>query len=169
MVYGSILSANTLIGVDKQQTIERVTAAAENVGMRNGIEIVEVDLRGAGKARLLRITIDKPEGVTHGDCELISRQVGELLDAEEVIPGDSYQLEVSSPGIERKLSTARDFTRFLGQKALVQLRQPLEGQRRWEGTLQAFEHDVLTLVSANGRELRFALAEIDKANLKYEW
>ena len=72
----------------------------------------------AGAAtRVLRITIDKPEGVSHADCELISQQVGTILDVEDVIPGAGYTLQVSSPGVERKLLGARDFERFVGRKA----------------------------------------------------
>ena len=68
-----------------------------------GLEVVEVQLLGGGGARVLRIFIDKPEGVTHADCEMISQNVGTILDEEDVIPGAHYTLEVSSPGVERKL------------------------------------------------------------------
>jgi len=82
----------------------------------------------------VRISIDKPEGVSHADCEMISHQVGAILDVEDVVPGH-YTLEVSSPGLERKLIKPRDYERFQGKKAKVTLRQPVESQRHWEGTL----------------------------------
>ena len=64
----------------------------------------------------MRISIDKPEGVTHADCELVSQQVGTILDVEDVVPGGSYTLEVSSPGVERKLIKPQDFERFQGRR-----------------------------------------------------
>src|SRR5262245_34214712 len=97
--------------------VAQVEQIAKRVGDSEGIEIVEVELKGSGGNRLLRISIDKPSGVTHGDCELISQQVGTILDVEDVIPGNRYTLEVSSPGVERKLKKVQDFERFAGQKA----------------------------------------------------
>ena len=73
------------------------------------------------------------EGVTHADCEFISQNVGTILDVEDVIPGARYTLEVSSPGVERKLTKPREFERFVGQKVKVVLRQPVENQRTGPG------------------------------------
>ena len=147
----------------------RVSEIADRVGASEGIEIVEVQLRGAGNARLLRIYIDKPEGVSHADCELISLNVGTILDVEEVMPEGSYTLEVSSPGVERKLTKPRDFERFAGQKVKVVLREPVEKQRRWEGVLKQYSEGVITLEPAPGRELQFRLEQLEKANLKFDW
>src|SRR3982074_1505499 len=109
---------------NKEAVVSKITDIAVRVGASEGIEIVDVQLLGGGGARLLRIYIDKPAGVTHADCEFISNQVGTILDIEDVVPGAKYTLEVSSPGLERKLSTPRDFERFVGQKAKVVLREP---------------------------------------------
>src|ERR1700741_2971058 len=84
--------------------IEKVREIAERVAASSGLEIVEIDLRGGGKARMLRIVIDKPSGVTHEDCANLSREVGTILDVEDAVPGGSYTLEVSSPGLDRKVS-----------------------------------------------------------------
>ncbi len=146
----------------------RVSEIAERVGASEGIEIVEVRVLGAGKSRLLRIFIDKPEGVSHADCELISHNVGTILDVEDVFP-DSYTLEVSSPGVERKLTKPRDFERFAGQKVKVVLREPLEKQRRWEGVLKQYSEGVITLEPSPGRELQFRLDQLEKATLKFDW
>src|SRR6202030_4831711 len=101
-----------------------------------GLEIVEVEVKGGGGVhRLVRISIDKPEGVTHGDCELVSQQVGTILDVEDVIPGSSYTLEVSSPGIERRLLKPQDYTRFAGKKAKITLKEPIDQRRNFEGKL----------------------------------
>jgi ribosome maturation factor RimP len=149
--------------------VAKVTEIAERVAASEGIEVVEVQFLGAGRNRVLRIFIDKPAGVTHGDCELVSQQVGTILDVEDVIPGGSYHLEISSPGVERRLSKPRDFERFVGQKAKVTLREPVENQRHWTGTLAAFEDGQVTLEPQAGKLIRFPLAQVEKANLKFEW
>ena len=149
--------------------VARVTEIAGRVAESEGLEIVEIQLLGGGSKRVLRITIDKPQGVSHADCELISHQVGTILDVEEVIPGARYTLEVSSPGVERKLLGARDFQRFLGRKARVVLREPVEDRKHWEGTLADFSGDVVTLEAAPGRSIRFAVQQVEKANLKFDW
>jgi ribosome maturation factor RimP len=154
---------------NREEIIAKIAEIAERVGGAEGIEIVGVDLLGAGRGRLLRIVIDRPNGVSHGDCELISQQVGTILDVEDVIPGDSYTLEVSSPGLERKLSRPRDFERFLGQKARVVLREPVENQRRWEGKLAGFSEGIVALEPSAGKVIRFPLAQVEKANLKFDW
>ncbi len=147
----------------------KVTEITERVGQSDAIEVVEVQILGGGKARLVRIYIDKPAGVTHADCERISHEVGDILDAEDVIAGGAYTLEVSSPGVERKLSKPADFQRFLGQKAKVVLNQPVENQRSWIGTLAALEGNVVTLEPSAGKSVQFALDQVEKANLKFEW
>src|SRR5271169_4157391 len=147
----------------------RDSCRAKRVGQSEGLEIVEVQLLGGGGARVLRIFIDKPEGVTHADCEMISHNVGTILDVEDVIPGAHYTLEVSSPGVERKLSKPREFERFVGQKVKVTLRQPVESQRTWIGALKSFAEGIITLEPTPGRSVQFRLDQVEKANLKFEW
>jgi ribosome maturation factor RimP len=154
---------------NRLEIIAKITEIAKRVGDSEGIEIVDVQLLGAGKARLLRIFIDKPDGVSHADCELISRDVGTILDIEDVVPGSSYTLEVSSPGLERKLSTPTDFERFAGQKAKVLLREPVENQKRWEGKLAGISDGIVTLEPSAGKTIHFPLSQVEKANLKFEW
>jgi ribosome maturation factor RimP len=167
--------------IDKEEIVAKIEEIADRVAEPEGIEIVEVQLLGAGRGRLLRIFIDRPQGtsgaaspdrplgVSHADCEFISQQVGTILDIEDVIPGDSYTLEVSSPGLERKLSKAKDFERFVGQKAKVVLREPVENQRRWEGKLAGISEGIVALEPAAGRVIHFSLAQVQKANLKFDW
>lgn len=154
---------------NKEAISAKVIEIAERVGNSEGVEVVEVQILGGGKARLVRIYIDKPAGVTHTDCQLFSHQIGTVLDGEDVIPGGGYTLEISSPGVERKLSKPADFQRFLGQKAKVVLRDPVENQRSWIGTLAALEGSVVTLEASAGKSVQFALDQIEKANLKFEW
>ncbi len=152
---------------------EAVTSKIEEIARRvaepEGMEVVEVEVKGGGGSRLVRISIDKPAGVTHGDCELVSQQVSAILDVEDVVPGGRYTLEVSSPGVERKLRKPQDYLRFQGQKAKITLRQPVGGRTYWEGTLAGFENGEVALETEPGTSLRFPFEQIHKANLKFEW
>jgi len=145
----------------------KIEEIAQRVAAPEGIEVVEVEVKGGGKNQFVRISIDKPEGVNHADCELVSQQVGAILDVEDVVPGH-YTLEVSSPGVERKLLKLRDYERFQGKKAKVTLRAPVDNQRHWEGTLAGCVDGVISL-DANGRQIRFPFEQVEKANLKFEW
>jgi ribosome maturation factor RimP len=156
--------------ISREALISQVAEIAERAGRPQGIEVVDVEFAGSGRHRLLRITIDKPGGVTHGDCEYITNQVGSVLDAEDVIPGESYQFEVSSPGVERKLTKAAEFQRFAGQKAKLVLSEPVENQKYWEGVLRGVDEGTLVaLEPSEGRLIRIPLSLIRKANLKFEW
>jgi ribosome maturation factor RimP len=147
---------------------------AESVAAVAGVEIFEVELKGSGPAQLLRITIDKPAGVTHADCETVSREISARLDAEDPIP-NSYELEVTSPGIERKLRRFRDWERFQGKKAKVVLKQPTEGDlKTFDGTIARVASDetgagTVTVELTNGRQVTFPLEMVERANLKFEW
>src|ERR1700693_3775142 len=156
--------------------VDRVREIAERVASSTGLEIVEVELRGGGKARMLRIFIDKPGGVTHEDCANLSREVGTILDVEDVIPGNSYLLEVSSPGLDRKLLRPADYERFTGSKVKLKTRNPVNGNQHFEGRLQSFRDGRLTLeVSASRKKARpgeaaaqrleIELANVEQANL----
>ncbi len=147
--------------------VEKIREIAERVAASEGLEVLEVEFRG-GRGGLLRIYIDKPAGVTHQDCEVISRQVGTILDVEDLIP-HRYVLEVSSPGAERKLTRPKDFERFTGKLVKVLLREPLDGQRRLQGRIAAFSDGVLTLEVAGGGAVPVALENIERANLVLEW
>jgi ribosome maturation factor RimP len=149
--------------------IAKITQFSEEAAAAGNVELVEVELRGSGKARLLRVYIDKPGGVTHGDCEGVSERLSVLLDASDVIPDDSYTLEVSSPGVERKLTKPRDFERVVGQKVRVSLREPIETRKSLEGTLSAFGNDTLSVETAPGTLVRVPLRLVQKANLKFDW
>jgi ribosome maturation factor RimP len=154
---------------DRNAIIEKVQEIAERVGADSGLEIVVFQLLGGGGSRMLRIFIDTPEGVTHADCERISQHVGTILDVEDVIPGGRYTLEVSSPGLERKLARPREFERFVGHKVKVVLRQPVENQRHWVGALRNFAEGIITLEPSPGKSIQFPLELVERANLKFEW
>ena len=155
---------------------DRVRAIAERVAATSGLEVVEIELRGGGKSRMLRVFLDKPAGVTHEDCALFSREFGTLLDVEDVVPGGSYVLEVSSPGLDRKLNRAADYERFAGSKVKLMTRQPVNGNRHFEGRLETFHDGRLTLDLSEARKkkrpapdasqkVEIDLANVEKANL----
>jgi ribosome maturation factor RimP len=155
---------------------DRVRAIAERVAATSGLEVVEIELRGGGKSRMLRVFLDKPAGVTHEDCALFSREFGTILDVEDVVPGGSYVLEVSSPGLDRKLNRAADYERFAGSKVKLMTRQPVNGNRHFEGRLESFRDGRLTLDLSEARKkkrpapdalqkVEIELANVEKANL----
>jgi ribosome maturation factor RimP len=119
---------------------------------------------------------DKLSGVTHEDCANLSREVGTILDVEDVVPGNSYLLEVSSPGLDRKLLRPADYERFTGSKVKLKTRNPVNGNQHFEGRLQRFHDGRLTLeVSASRKKgrpgddaaqtLEIEFANVEKANL----
>ena len=156
--------------------IDKVREIAERVAASSGLEVVEVELRGGGKARRLRVVIDKLSGVTHDDCANLSREVGTILDVEDAVPGGSYTLEVSSPGLDRKLVRPADYARFTGSRVKLTTQQPVNGNRHFEGRLESFQDGRLTLDLSAARRKRGAedkvaqkleidLANVEKANL----
>jgi len=159
--------------------IDRIREIAERVAVSSGLEIVEVELRGGGKARMLRIVIDKAAGVTHEDCANLSREVGTILDVEDAVPGGSYVLEVSSPGLDRKLVRPADYERFTGSRLKLMTRAPVNGNRYFEGRLESFRDGRLTLdlaaarkkakaVDSAAQKLEIDFANVEKANLVQE-
>ena len=155
--------------------IDRIRGIADRVAASSGVEVVEVELRGGGKARMLRIVIDKPAGVTHEDCANLSREVGTILDVEDAISG-AYTLEVSSPGLDRKLIRPADYERFTGSRVKLTTQQPVNGNRHFEGRLESFKQGRLTLdlsaarkkrrpEQAAAEKLEIDLANVEKANL----
>src|SRR5271157_3081797 len=161
--------------------LDKIEYIAERVAQSSGVEVVEVELRGGGKARTLCIFIDKPEGVTHEDCALFSREVGTIFDVEDAVPCTTYTLEVSSPGLDRKLSKPADFERFAGSLLKLMTRDPVNGNRHFEGRLKAFQDGRLSLELtgrkkskkqeevAAGSAVEIELANVEKANLVPEF
>jgi ribosome maturation factor RimP len=148
--------------------IDQVREVVERVATSSGLEVVEVELKGAGKARMLRIFIDKSGGVTHEDCANLSREVGTILDVEDVIPGDSYVLEVSSPGLDRKLARPADYERFTGSRIKLTTRNPVNGSKHFEGRLEGFQSGKLTLDMSTPRKKKSRLEESSPSKLEIE-
>jgi ribosome maturation factor RimP len=158
--------------------MEHVRGIVERVAASRGLEVVEVEFRGGGKARMLRVFIDKPGGVSHEDCANVSHEVGTILDVEDAVPGGSYLLEVSSPGLDRKLVRPADYERFAGSLVKVTTREPVEGNRHFQGRLEGFQggHLILDLDASRKnskkrpqapapRRIDIELGNVEQANL----
>ena len=168
--------------------VDRVRLIADRVAASSGLEVLDIEFLGGGKARMLRVFLDRPAagsdpmaGVTHEDCANFSREFGTILDVEDVMPG-SYTLEVSSPGLDRKLVKPADFTRFTGSRVKLTTRQPVDNNRHFEGRLESFQDGRMTLDlsvashksrkkmgDAAGKKVEIEFANVEKANLVPEF
>lgn len=128
-----------------------------------GYELVDVEFASAGSGGLLRLYIDAPAGITVDDCERVSHRVSEILDVEDPIPG-AYTLEVSSPGLDRILRTREHFERFRGSRIRVQLSLPIEGRRRYTGTLTSVTEDAIEM-EVDGEPVQLERTRIHKARV----
>lgn len=150
------------------RTVDKVREIAERVAASEGIEVVGVEVLGGGRSRTVRIFIDKPGGITHADCELISRQVSAILDVEDLISG-RYLLEVSSPGLDRKLYKLTDCERFSGKKAKIRLHRRIGEQQNFTGRLKGVEDGMVALEIAPDKVVRFRWEDVAQARLVVEW
>ncbi len=127
---------------------DKVRQVAERVAASSGLEMVELELLGGGKHRMLRVFIDRPgavpthdhpDGVTHEDCANFSREFGTILDVEDVMPGGSYELEVSSEGLDSKLSKAAELERVRGHRVKWKTEKTVNNKRNCKGKLEDIE------------------------------
>jgi ribosome maturation factor RimP len=145
----------------------RLREIARRAAEERGVELVHVELAGAGRAPVVRVFIDKPDGVTHEDCSAVSTHVGTVLDVEDFIPA-AYTLEVSSPGLERGLYGLADFERFAGRMARMKTRGAVGGQRNFRGRIEAVEGDEILFEDKTTGRVRVPLSEVAKANLEID-
>lgn len=147
---------------------EAIGRVIERVAAREGLELVHWETVGPRNNFVLRIYIDKPGGVSLGDCEAVSSQVGTLLDVEDLI-ANRYVLEVSSPGIERGLYKRADYERFAGSRIKLRTIEPIDGQRNFRGKLLGLVGDNISF-DADGRgQLEIPYEQIAKANIEYQF
>ena len=143
----------------EQRLQEMLQGAVEDLGCEHwGIEC-----QRAGRFMTVRLFIDKDGGVGVDDCADVSRQVSAILDVEDPI-ADKYNLEVSSPGLDRPLFTLEQFQRYVGEDIAVHLRIPVLDRRKWQGKLEKIENDMLTLI-VDGQEQVLIFGNIQKANV----
>lgn len=152
----------------RKEIVSKVSELTRQIVQFEGLELVDAEWKGALRGGLLRVYIDKPTGITHADCERVSRQLSAALDVEDLVP-DSYTLEVSSPGLDRKLSRPADYRRFQGHKAKVRVRGALEGSRTVTGLIEGTTQESVSLRTANGEALDVPFADIELARLVVEF
>lgn len=145
------------------RTAEDLEKLIEPVISALGYELWFAELVRRGQERILRIFIDHPDGVDVDDCEQASREAAAVLDVEDPIPG-AYRLEVSSPGLDRRLVKRAHFQRFTGAEVRVEMLAPVAGQRRFRGTLLDVDERCVGLRTAQG-DVRLPWTDIDKARL----
>jgi ribosome maturation factor RimP len=188
--------------------LDQIRATAQRVAASHNLELVDLEFQGGAKFRTLRVFLEKNaveraklaelvetgateelpkgvpierlSGVTHEDCAIFAQDFGTVLDVEDLIPGAEYTLEVSSPGLERKLFRPEDFTRFQGSVVKLQTFTPVNSNRHWQGRLTRFSEGILTIdlsaVKQKGKAkkavteqtVEIALANVEKANLVAE-
>lgn len=150
-------------------TIRRVWELAAPIAAREGLEILDVEFRREGSrgGRVLRLYLDKQGGPNVDDLSEVSRQLSELLDAEDAVEG-TYTLEVSSPGINRPLKRPEDFLRFIGKRVRVRARELINGRRSFLGTLEEVLTDQITL-NQDGERYSIPFSLIERSNYEHDW
>ncbi|HYM59439.1 MAG TPA: ribosome maturation factor RimP [Thermoanaerobaculia bacterium] len=149
---------------------ERVEKEIEKIVTSEGLELVHIDFHKHGRGYLLRIDIDKENGVTLDDCSLVSQQVSTYLDVDDVVPGE-YELQVSSPGLDRKFYRVSDYQKFLGRLVRVKTSEAVRGLHVIVGRLTEFDGKKIVVVDAAvKKDPRYVidLAVIEEARLEVE-
>lgn len=155
--------------MERIETIrKKVDEIAESVASSEGLELVLVEYKQQGGRWVLTVYIDKEEGVGLNDCQNISKQLSTIFDVEDVIP-HRYTLEVSSPGLNRPLVKEKDYIRFCGRKVKIETVNPIEGRKRFVGSLIGCQDGIISLALEKGEQpLSIPLKEVAKARLKVE-
>jgi ribosome maturation factor RimP len=161
------INMSASVRFEKSDVIETIKNLLHPILEEKGLELVDVEYAGGGRGSVLRIFIDKENGITVGDCADISREFGFLLDLHDVIPY-SYTLEVSSPGLNRALKDSKDFIRFKGKKVKIKTKENLYQRRVFIGHLIDFHGDVAS-IQVEGQIYDIPFYDIEKANLELEF
>lgn len=148
-------------------TVGRIEPLARRAAEVAGCELLLVELLGSGSHTTVRVTIDKPGGVGVADCQRVSEELSVILDVEDPIAG-RYQLEVSSPGIDRPLVRPEDYDRFAGRKVRVKTFGPIDGQRNFCGRLEGLEGETVRMTLEDRRAVSIPLSQVAKARLEID-
>jgi len=159
--------------MSKIDVVARVTELAEPLADSLGLELAEVEYRQEGRQMVLRLYIDRDGGVTLDDCSTVSRELAEILDVEDFIQGH-YNLEVSSPGLNRPLKKPSDFERYTGRLVKIRTFEPLADdagnmRKTFLGNLLGFSDSVVRLKLNEGQTASIPLGKVAKANLEFEF
>ena len=155
--------ARSTVAMGTEKVLAAIEQYAEPLLRGMGLELVEVQYRREGYGWVLRLFIDREQGVSLDDCAAVSRAISTWLDVEDLIE-HAYHLEVSSPGLERPLKKIEDFQRFAGKKAKVKLKEPRDGQKVFIGILEQVSGEQVTLL-ADGKPVTILFEEIARARL----
>jgi len=142
---------------------EKLQLIVDNVVVSMGYELVGIEYLMHDKTGLLRVYIDSEKGIVLDDCQAVSHQLSGVLDVEDPIAGN-YNLEISSPGLDRPLFKAGDFQRFAGNKVKIKLARNQDGRKNFKGVLQGIQDDEV-LLEVDGQEVRLPLANIEQSRL----
>ncbi len=153
--------------MDLKMIDQRVRSIAEKVASGQKLEFVRSELAGTKRNLVVRVFLDRPDGITLDDCAQASREIEAELDREDIIPG-KYVLEVSSPGIERELTRIEDFARFAGKLAKIKTSDSADGTNTLVGRIERVEGDEIFLTQGAGKSVKVLFHSIRKANLKID-
>lgn len=143
---------------------DRLTTLIASAVEALGYELVGVEHLTQGRHSVVRVFIDSEQGISLEDCERASHQISGVLDVEDPIRGQ-YSLEVSSPGLDRPLFTPEHYTRFIGEKVKLRLRQPIDGRRKFAGCIDSVDGDRIRITDETGQSYELTVDQIEKANL----
>lgn len=153
---------------ETKRIVSEVSALAEGLVGEYSMEVVDVEFKFEGRRWVLRVYIDKEGGVTVDDCVSVSRELGHLIEAKDIIDCQ-YVLEVSSPGLDRPLKKERDFIRSVGKMVRLKTSRPINKRRNFTGRLTNVSEGIISLLVDNDNLVQLPLEEIDKARLEYEF
>lgn len=147
----------------EKELLTLVKNLAEPLCETQGLELVHVEYQREAHGRILRLYIDKPGGVKLDDCVFVSRQIGDLLDV-SIEQDISYNLEVSSPGLDRPLGKESDYERFKGKTVMIKTSQPIDGKKKYQGTLTGISGKVVSVL-VNDKTVLIPYEVINRARL----
>lgn len=150
-----------------ETVIKRVEAVAFPVLEESGLELVDVQYRREQNGWILRLIIDKQDGLSLNDCAAVSREISQLLDIEDIVD-QAYNLEVSSPGLNRPLKSMAEYERFVGRLAKIKTIEPIDGERVFVGKISKTEGESIVL-EVGGKEMTILLSQVAKARLEVEF
>ncbi len=153
---------------EAKRIVDEVSLLAEGLLSEYGMEVVDVEFRFEGGRRVLRVFIDKEGGVTLGDCASISRELGDLIEAKDMIDCQ-YVLEISSPGLNRPLKKERDFVRSIGKMVKLKMSRPINNRRNFTGRLHNVRDGTISILVDDDNLVELPLKEVDKARVAYEF
>lgn len=155
--------------MSKNRVIELIEELVTPIAKKNNLEIADVEFKKEGKDHFLRIYIDKNEGITLDDCQIISEELKNILDSNEEYDVPYDYLEVSSPGLNRLLKKSSDYERFQGSKVDVKLFSPVDGRRKFIAKLKSYNNNSIIFESEDEKIVEIAIENLASCRLVVEW